>query len=164
MLAIAFYCISSVALSVMIANATGPAMDVSQFVKPTATVPWTSSYAMSSVPVQSTPTPVTRSAYSYYYSALPSWPRFLSLGRKRATPKRTTVRTAPKKVYRGGPYSPRADYPGQVDDYIQQIRGYNKSESESGFCDTTSHRDLDAFAQGNDPGNLLDRAISLPKP
>ncbi|KAF9326664.1 hypothetical protein BG006_009937 [Podila minutissima] len=163
MVAIAFYTISSVALAMMIANATGPAMDVSQFVKPTATVPWTSSsYAMSSIPAQSTPTPVTRSAYSYYYNALPSWPRFLSLGRKRATPKRTTVRTANKKVYRGGPYSPRAGYPGQVDDDIQQMRGYNKSES--GFCDTTSHRDLDALAQDNDPGNLLDRVISLPKP
>ncbi|KAG0027426.1 hypothetical protein BGZ82_008985 [Podila clonocystis] len=163
MLAIAFYCISSVALSVMIANATGPAMDVAQFVKPTATVPWTSSYAMSSIPAQSTPTPVTRSTYSYYY-VLPSWPRFLFLGRKRATPKRTTVRTANKGVYRGGPYSPRAGYPGQVDDFIQQMRGYNKSESESGFCDTTSHRDLDALAQDNHPGNMFDRAISLPKP
>ncbi|KAG0092965.1 hypothetical protein BGZ93_008089, partial [Podila epicladia] len=101
MLAIAFYTISSVALAMMIANATGPAMDVSQFVKPTATVPWTSSsYAINSVPAQSTPTPMTRSAYSYYYNVLPSWPRFSSLGRKWATPKRTTVRTANKKVYR----------------------------------------------------------------
>lgn len=121
MLAIAFYCISSVALSVMIANATGPAMDASQFVKPTATVPWTLSTM--DIPPPSTPTPVTRSAYSYYYHALPAWPRFssLGLGRKRATPKRTMTS---RKVYRGGPYSPRADY-RQEDDYVQQMRGFN---------------------------------------
>ena len=121
MLAIAFYCISSVALSVMIANATGPAMDVSQFVKPTATVPWTLS-AMD-IPPPSTPTPVTRSAYNYYYNALPAWPRFssLGLGRKRAAPKRTLTL---RKVYRGGPYSPRADY-RQEDDFVQQMRGFN---------------------------------------
>ncbi|KAI9234423.1 MAG: hypothetical protein BYD32DRAFT_423530 [Podila humilis] len=121
MLAIAFYCMSSVALSVMIANATGPAMDVSQFVKPTATVPWTLSTM--DIPPPSTPTPVTRSAYSYYYNALPAWPRFSSLGlrRKRATPKRTMTL---RKVYRGGPYSPRAGY-RQEDDYVQQMRGFN---------------------------------------
>ncbi|KAF9213443.1 hypothetical protein CPC16_011019 [Podila verticillata] len=158
MLAIAFYCMSSVALSVMIANATGPAMDVSQFVKPTATVPWTLSTM--DIPPPSTPTPVTRSAYSYYYNALPAWPRFSSLGlrRKRATPKRTMTL---RKVYRGGPYSPRAGY-RQEDDYVQQMRGFNKSDS--GFCDTIAHRD--ALAKDNDPAsnNMLDRAISLPKP
>ncbi|KAG0338424.1 hypothetical protein BG004_007241 [Podila humilis] len=183
LLGIAIYCFSSIVLSAMIANATGPVMDVTHFVKPTTTTSSISSSSSFSLPSMPTPIAVQDPLHSslpyldMVANALSStirspsrvWRRMA--GRiwiaktKTKTPssKTTTTQQAleeelqQRPPYRGGPYSPRADYLGiPQDESPMSMQNYNKS----GFCDTKRTRRDHDNVRARDQDQILDQDLA----
>ncbi|KAF9425791.1 hypothetical protein BGZ94_007225 [Podila epigama] len=164
MLALVLYSVSSVALSVIIANANGPVMDVSQFVKPTATISWAD--AARATLAQPTPPSVVQpsspSTFSRYLEAivnsfstkpsssssttaapfLSSW-SWISLQKRSTSQNARSFKTRisstasqPLRPIRGGPSSPRADTHYHPGHSYHDYEHDTRSFNKSGFCAT----------------------------